>query len=111
MKKVAIVIGCLVLAGVGAVAAVDGYLKWQDPVGHRNLKTCSTIKPGASLAELKAVLGEPVDQSTFRGATWLHFQTASIAAGPIRAAVQESTGNVVTLRCNEDGPDTWSLKD
>src|SRR5229473_82580 len=109
MKRLAAVIGSLVLVAAIAVVAMYGYLRWEDPVGYRNLSACKTIKAGASLEQLKAVLGEPVATSTSRGMTWLHFQTASLAAGQIRAAVQPSTGKVTALRCSEDGPDTWSL--
>ena len=109
-KKVAVVIGSFVAAGVIAVLGVQAYLRWQDPVGYRNLSSCTTIEAGATLEQLKAVLGEPVATSTSRGMTWLHFRTASIAAGPIRAALQPSTLKVIALRCSEDGPDTWSLE-
>ena len=109
MKKLALVTGSLILVCAIAAVAVIGYLRWQDPVGFRNLKACSTIKAGVSIGELKALLGEPVGTSTSRGMTWLYFQTASIAAGQIGADVQESTGKVVALRCDHDGPDTWSL--
>ncbi len=90
--------------------ATYGYLRWRDPIGYRNLRACSTIKAGASLEQLKAVLGAPVATSTSRGMTGLHFQTASVAAAQIRAAVQSSAGKVIALRCSEDGPDTWSLE-
>jgi hypothetical protein len=104
-----VVVVSFVLAGVIAMLGLDGYLRWQDPVGYRNLSSCTTIEPGATLEQVKAALGEPVAMSTSRGMTWVHFRTASIAAGPIRAAVQPSTGKVLALRCSEDGPDTWSL--
>jgi len=110
MKKLAVVIGSLILVGAIATGATYGYLRWRDSIGYRNLSACSTIKAGASVEQLKAVLGAPVATSTSRGMTWLHFQTASIAAGQIRAAVQPATGKVIALRCSEDGPDTWSLE-
>ena len=84
MKKLAVVIGSLILVGAIATGATYGYLRWRDSIGYRNLSACSTIKAGASVEQLKAVLGAPVATSTSRGMTWLHFQTASIAAGQIR---------------------------
>ncbi|SRR5258708_3672792 len=108
MKKLLFVSASFALVAAIAGTATYGYLRWRDPIGFRNLKACKTIKPGVSLAELKAVLGEPVATSTSRGTTWLYFRTASIAAGQIRASVQPSTSKVVALRCSEDGPDTWS---
>lgn len=110
MKKLGVVVGCLILAGVIAVVTLQAYLRWQDPVGYRNLRACQEIPVGASLDQVKAVLGEPIATSTSRGLTWLSFRTASIAAGQIRAAVQPSTGKVIALRCDFDGPDTWSLE-
>ena len=59
--------------------------------------------------ELEKMLGVPTHKYEMKGKIWIEFQTPSIHAGPIRAEIDESTGQVLTLRCYEDGPPTWSI--
>jgi hypothetical protein len=98
--------GILVLAATvaGSVFAlfVGGRI-WTRPV-----RICESIKPGAHLEDLTRRLGQPTPYALPDG-KWYFFRTPSIMAGPMRAAVDEASGQVLTLRCHEDGPATWSL--
>ena len=86
------------------------YSEWEDPIGFRNSKVCPGLKPGITIDETKSALGEPVMREEVSDhKVWVFFKTPSIAAGPIRALVDKPTGKILTLRCNEDGPPTWTF--
>jgi len=88
---------------------VDFYMASEDPIGYRNSKICPTLRPGISINELNAALGEP-ERIQLKGEEWLMFRTFSLAAGPIQAKVNERTNRVITLRCQQDGPATWTTQ-
>ena len=88
----------------------DRSLKREDPFGHRNLKACGKIPPGASEADLVATLGAPESAAEEGGVRRLTFHTLSVAAAPIRAAVDPASGRVLELRCRDDGQATWSVQ-
>jgi hypothetical protein len=110
MKKLAFaaIVICLVL--YGWTVWYDRSLKRADPFGYRNLKLCAKIRPGAGEAEIMATLGAPERTEAAGGMRLLSFHTLSAAAAPIRAEVDAATGKVLTLRCRDDGPPTWSLR-
>ena len=99
------------VAAVLIASAVIGLCAyaWANREGFRNVRICETLKPGITASGLTAALGQPVHRSNSNGEAWWYFQTPSIMAGPIRAHVSESGGHVVSLRCHEDGPPTWTL--
>jgi|ERR1051326_1212398 outer membrane protein assembly factor BamE (lipoprotein component of BamABCDE complex) len=90
-------------------ASIYGYYRWQHREGYRNKSACDEIKPGARLSDLINAMGNPMHHETVKGHHWYYFETSSIAPGPISARVEDSTGNVLELRCSEDGPSTWVL--
>jgi hypothetical protein len=114
MSRPAVIVGGVLLVALAMVTAVGEYVRWHLPSGDDKLAACRALPPGASLAEIAAVLGQPVARQVAdaaEGAVWLEFSTPSIAAGRIRVAVHESAGKVLALRCSADGPDTWAEKD
>lgn len=93
---------------IGAPLIGFGAYRWANRDGFRNHRTCESLKPGITVPGLTAALGQPVHRSNANGQTWWYFRTPSIMAGPIRAQVKEATGKVLSLRCHEDGPPTWT---
>jgi len=99
---------CLVTLGGSALA---GYYLWRYRVGYRNIDTCQELQPGISVSELEQALGTPISTWTSRnGQQWVAFENPSIYAGPISAEVESSTGRILTLRCFEDDPPTWTFE-
>jgi hypothetical protein len=98
------VVGACIVVGLAV-----GYF-WKERVGYRNLRACRTLSPGISLSGLVRELGTPVDKWESLGKQWVSFETPSIMAGMIKAQVDEKTGNVLVLRCFEDGPPTWTIQ-
>ena len=112
MNRPALVVGAVLLVALACVTVVGEYVRWNLPSGEDNLASCRAIPPGSGLPEVVAVLGQPVARQAadmVEGGVWLEFSTPSVATGRIRAAVQEPTGKVLTLRCTADGPDTWTV--
>lgn len=73
------------------------------------VRTCESLQPGVVESDLLAKLGEPLRRDERDNYAWLYFEYDLAAAGPIRARI-DSMGKVVTLRCHEDGPVTWSIE-
>src|SRR6266849_6414196 len=96
---------------IGAPLIALGAYCWANRDGFRNLRSCESLKPGITVSGLTAALGQPVHRSAANGQTWWYFRTPSIMAGSIRAQVNEQTGKVLSLRCYEDGPPTWTSPD
>lgn len=114
VNRPAVIVGGVLLVALAVVTAVGEYVRWNLPSGDDKLAMCRAIPPGASVTEVVAVLGQPVARQMAdlaEDAVWLEFGTPSIAAGRIRAAVHESSGKVLTLRCTADGPDTWAAQE
>jgi hypothetical protein len=112
LNRPALVVGAVLLVALACVTVVGEYVRWNLPSGEDNLASCRAIPPGSGLPEVVAVLGQPVARQAadmVEGGVWLEFSTPSVATGRIRAAVQEPTGKVLTLRCTADGPDTWTV--
>jgi hypothetical protein len=112
LNRPALVVGAVLLVVLACVTAVGEYVRWNLPSGEDKLAACRAIPPGSSFPEVVAVLGQPVARQAadmVEGGVWLEFSMSSVAAGRIRAAVQEPTGKVLTLRCTADGPDTWTV--
>jgi hypothetical protein len=81
---------------------------WTEWEGIRNYTVCKTLQAGVSVPELIARMGEPIGREKSSDGTWFIFRSPSVMAGPIRARVDESTGKVLVLRCDKDGPPTWT---
>lgn len=114
MSRPALIVGGVLLIALAAVTAVGEYVRRNLSSGDDRLVACRAIPPGASLAEVVAVLGQPYARQVAdlaEGAVWLEFRTRPTAPGRIRAAVHEPTGKVLALRCSADGPDTWAAPD
>jgi len=95
------------LATLLAVPAVGiGVYRWMERDAFENLRVCETLRPGITAAELMASLGQPVHRSDAQGETRWYFLTPGIMAGPIEAQIDERTGQVLALRC-QDGPPAW----
>ena len=109
MKKLAFaaVVICLVL--YAWTVWYDRSLREEDPFGHRNLKVCPTIPPGATEADLVRTLGAPERSREAGGVRRLEFHTLRVASAPIGADVDPATGRVLELRCRDDGKTTWRL--
>ncbi|HEY5999591.1 MAG TPA: hypothetical protein VI078_09880 [bacterium] len=88
----------------------DRSLRAEDPFGHRNLKACPKIAPGASEADLVRALGAPEKSEEAGGVRRLQFHTLRVAAAPISADVDPATGRVLELRCRDDVKPTWTLR-
>jgi hypothetical protein len=111
VNRPALIVGVVLLVALAAVTAVGEYVWWNLPTGDDKLAACRAIPPGASLAEVVAVLGQPFARQVAdmaEGTVWLEFPTRPTAPSRIRAAVHEPTGKVLVLRCSADGPDTWA---
>ena len=91
------------------VLGFDYFFELSNSEGYRNSKACPALKPGIAISDLKLTFGEPLE-SEDRERQWLAFRANSIAAGPIRARVDKTTGKVIELHCNEDGPPTWIMR-
>ena len=104
--------GRLLAVGLATLVAVPvvgmGAYRWMNRDGFENLRACQTLRPGITVAELTASLGQPVHRSDAPGETRWYFLTPRIMAGPIEARVNERTGRVLVLRCHHDGPPTWT---
>jgi hypothetical protein len=112
LNRPALVVGAVLLVALACVTVVGEYVRWNLPSGEDKLASCRAIPPGSGLPEVVAVLGQPVARQAadmVEGGVWLEFSTPSVATGRIRAAVQEPTGKLLTLRCTADGPDTWTV--
>ncbi len=112
MNRPALVVGAGLLVVLACVTAVGEYVRWNLPSGEDKLAACRALPPGSSLPEVVAVLGQPLARQAadlVEGGVWLEFSPPSVAAGRIRAAVQEPTGKVLALRCTAHGPDTWAV--
>jgi hypothetical protein len=112
LNRPALIVGAVLLVALACVTVVGEYVRWNLPSGEDKLAACRAIPPGSGLPEVVAVLGQPVARQLaemIEGGVWLEFATPSAAAGRIRAAVQEPSGKVLTLRCTPDGPDTWAV--
>jgi hypothetical protein len=81
---------------------------WIEREGIRNYTVCKTLKAGISVSELIDRMGEPAGREKSSDGTWFIFRSPSVMAGPIRAQVDESHGKVLVLRCDEEGPPTWT---
>ena len=96
---------------VVALTAPIGYYRWTERVGFKNVEICQKLQPGITLSDLEQALGASTGSWISKsGARWLTFETPSINAGQIRAEIEEPSGRVLTLRCFEDGPPTWTIK-
>jgi hypothetical protein len=109
IRKIFIAVFAVAVIFLFGAGSIYIFFRLLDPVGYRNSKICPTLKAGISITELKKMLGEPISKDKIKGKIWLSFQTPSLQAGPISAEIDESTDQVLTLRCNEDGPSTWSI--
>ena len=104
--------GRLLAVGLATLVAVPvagiGAYRWMNRDGFENLRACQTLRPGVTVAELTASLGQPVHRLDAHGETRWYFLTPSIMAGPIEARINEGTGQVLVLRCHQDGPPNWT---
>lgn len=107
VKKLAFAAIVLTLALYGWTVVYDRRLESADPVGYRNLKTCTRLGPGIGEGELRAALGDPTRRVPGSGGERLEFQTLSAAAAPIRADIDGATRKVLALWCRNDDRPTW----
>lgn len=94
MVLVIVIIGCLALFSIRYF---------------NKISVCSQLKPGITLADMVERLGPPSSAKSSETGQWVFFESTIGAAGPIRAKVDDHD-RIVVLRCNEDGPPTWSLE-
>jgi hypothetical protein len=82
---------------------------WTEREEIRTYTECKTLQAGISVPELIAGMGEPAGRERSSDGTWYIYRSPSVMAGPIRVQVDESTGKVLVLRCDAEGPPTWTL--
>ncbi len=73
------------------------------------ISVCSRLKPGITLNDMIERFGSPIDNKAPEPGRWVFFKSTIGAAGPIRVKLDDQD-RVVVLRCNEDGPPTWTLE-
>lgn len=97
----------LLLLIVGIVAVLVLLVFY--PVMFPEVRICESLQPGITETDLLGKLGQPYRREQTNDGTWLYFYSHPMASGPIRAKI-DSTGIVLVLRCNEDGPPTWNIE-
>ncbi len=107
-KTIILPLVVLVLAALGYFGP-EVYYRFENPKGYHNQRICNDIPAGIQFPDLAKILGEPIRSWEMKGHIWYSFDTSSIAAGPITARVEGT--QVLELRCSEDGPSTWKIKE
>jgi len=109
MKKLTAAAIVLTFVLYALTVVYDRRLKAADPVGYRNMKTCTRLGPGLGEGELRAALGEPTRREPAAGGERLEFRTLSAAAAPIRADIDGASRKVIALWCRDDDRPTWQV--
>jgi hypothetical protein len=69
---------------------------------------CRELKPGITSTEINAIFGEPFCKEEIDGEIWLSYQSDEYASVPIRARIDQKTGIILELICDEGAPE-WIL--
>lgn len=115
-KRVIIIIPLVILIILPVLGYISLYIydRLNNPQGYCNLKICKDIPVGTQLPELKRLLGNPVHSYMVGEDTWICFNAPflhsfNLTGYPIEARVKAH--KVVELRCEKDGPSTWTLSE
>ncbi len=101
LKKVVLGLAFLGIVSLAGLVAIGQLV-------YPAMRRCKALEPGATEADLILAVGDPVRTESRGGQTWTVYPHPSpVAAGPVRARIDSTTREVLSLQCSEDGPADW----
>ncbi len=74
------------------------------------ISKCKELEYGIAQEDLVKIFGEPLTTTNHLHSYWAYFQSNSASAGHIKALVDDHSGLIVFLQCDEDGQPSWDKR-
>ena len=74
------------------------------------ISKCKKLEYGIAIEDLVKIFGEPLTTTSHPHSYWAYFRSNIASAGNIKASVDDHSGLILFLQCDEDGQPSWDKR-